>query len=110
MSQNRETAVILNDIKQYIFKDTITKFGFDFKIPEPCLYMIEYRADLIRSLYRRFKKAKKLSLIVNLVYHTKTGNVWIAILVIRIAIRNHTNLETFIHYRMPDYYKAFIIF
>lgn len=55
---NRENSIVLNNIEQYIFKDTIAKFGFSFKISKLYLYIIEYRADIIYSFYRAFKKAE----------------------------------------------------
>lgn len=58
MTHNRENAVILNNVEQYILKDTVIKFSFGLKILVFYLYMIEYRANLMRSLYGVFKKAR----------------------------------------------------
>ena len=58
MTHNGENAIILNNAEQHILKDTIAKFGFGLKIPKLCLYMIEYRANPMRSLYKLFKKVK----------------------------------------------------
>lgn len=58
VNQNRENAIILNNGEKHILKDTIEKFGFDIKIPELHLYMIEYMAELILTSYGVFKKAK----------------------------------------------------
>ena len=52
-----ENTIIFNKVEQHILKNTIAKFGFGLKIPKLVLHMIEYRADLNRSLYRAFKKA-----------------------------------------------------
>ena len=53
-----ENAIICNNTEQHIFKDTIAQFGFGFKIPKFCLYIIKYRADPIRSLYGALKNVK----------------------------------------------------
>lgn len=55
---NQKNPIVLNNAEQYIFKDTITKFGFNLKIPKLCLHIIEYRADALSNLYGAFKKAK----------------------------------------------------
>lgn len=58
MTHNRENAVILNNAKQYILNNTIANFGFSLKNLKFCLYLIEYKIDLICNLYKTFKKAK----------------------------------------------------
>ena len=65
VSHNRENAIILNNAKQHILKDTIAKFSFGLRIPELCLHMIEYRADPMHSLYEAFKKAEAYLDILN---------------------------------------------
>lgn len=50
--------MVLNNAKPYILQNTIAKFEFDLKISKLYLYMIEYRADLIHSLYKACKKAE----------------------------------------------------
>lgn len=57
VSYNGKNTLILNNAEQHILKGTIIKFGFGLKISKLCLYMIEYRADPMRNLYRAFKKA-----------------------------------------------------
>lgn len=56
ITHNRENIIILNNIEQYIFKDTITNLCFDLKITKLHLYIIEYSVDPIYSFYRVFKK------------------------------------------------------
>ena len=58
VTHNRENTIILNNAEQYILKNTIAKFGFGLKILKLRLYIIEYRANPMRSLYGAFKKAK----------------------------------------------------
>lgn len=66
MTHNGENVIILNNAKHHILKDTIAKFDFGLKIPKLRLYMIEYRADPMRSLYGAFKKAEAyLDVLVN---------------------------------------------
>lgn len=65
MIHNRANVVILNNIEKHSLKDTIIKFGFGLKISEFCLYITKYRADLMRNLYRAFKKVETYFDILN---------------------------------------------
>ena len=51
MTHNGENAIILNNAEQHILKDNIAKFGFVLKVPKLCLYMIDYRTNIMLSLY-----------------------------------------------------------
>lgn len=55
---NGENAIILNNAKQHIHKNTIIKFDFSLKIPKIHLYIIEYQANPMHSLFGVFKKAE----------------------------------------------------
>lgn len=46
MIYNGENPIILNNIKQYILKDIITKFGFGLKTYKVSLYMMKYRVNI----------------------------------------------------------------
>ena len=65
VTHDGENAVILNRAKTHILKDTITKFIFGLRDLDLCLYMIEYRSELVRSLYGALKKAEAHILILN---------------------------------------------
>lgn len=58
VTHNGANTITLNRAKQYILKDTITKFIFSLKTLDLCLHMIEYRAEPTRNLFGAFKKAK----------------------------------------------------
>lgn len=55
----------MNNTKQHILRDIIAKCDFGLKIPKLCLYIIEYKTNPIRNLYKAFKKAKTYLNILN---------------------------------------------
>ena len=58
VTHDGENAIILNRIKQHIFKDIIMKFIFGLRDLNLCLCMIKYRAEPAQSLYKVFKKVE----------------------------------------------------
>ena len=65
VTHDKENAVILNKTEIYILKNTITKFIFSLRNLDLCLCIIEYKAKLVQSLYRAFKKAKTYILVLD---------------------------------------------
>ena len=65
VAHDGENAIILNRVKQYILKDTITKFIFSLRDPDLRFCMIEYRAEPAQSLYKVFKKAETHILVLD---------------------------------------------
>lgn len=66
VTHNRKNATILNNAEKYILNNTISRFDFSLKIPKLCLYIIDYRINPMRSLYRVFKKAEIFIDVLNL--------------------------------------------
>lgn len=65
VTHDGENTITLNRAEQHIPRDKIINFGFGLKVPELCLHMIEYRADLNCSLYGALKKAEMYFEVLN---------------------------------------------
>ena len=58
VTHHGENSIILNNVEQHILKDSIAKFGFGLNIRKLRLHTIDYRADLMRSLYGALKETE----------------------------------------------------